>query len=59
MKDYPLNFKIADETAKEFQEIMHKLESDNQTETFELIVKVAYVIITAFGIGKFISYLRK
>ena len=59
MKDYPLNFKVADETAKKFQEIMHKLESDNQTETQEIIIDLAYKMIKNDGIGKLISYLRK
>ena len=59
MKDYPLNFKVADKTAKKFQEIMHKLESDNQTETEEIIIDLAYQIIKNYGIGKLISYLRK
>ena len=59
MKDYPLNFKVDTETSKKFQEIMHKLESDNQTETQEIIIDLAYKMITTEGIGKVISYLRK
>jgi len=59
MKDYPLNFKVEDKTAKKFQEIMHKLESDNQTETQEIIIDLAFKMITNDGIGKVISYLRK
>jgi len=31
MKDNPLNFKVSDKTMREFQEIMNKLDSDNQT----------------------------
>lgn len=59
MKDYPLNFKVETETATKFQEIMHKLESDNQTETQEIIIELAFKMITTEGIGKLISYLRK
>ena len=59
MKDYPLNFKVDTETSKKFQEIMHKLESDNQTVTEEIIIDLAYKMITTEGIGKVISYLRK
>ena len=59
MKDYPLNFKVDTETSKKFQEVMHKLESDNQTETQEIIIDLAYKMITTEGIGKVISYLRK
>jgi len=59
MKDYPLNFKVDTETSKKFQEIMHKLESDNQTETQEILIELAFKMITTEGIGKLISYLRK
>ena len=59
MKDYPLNFKVDTETSKKFQEVMHKLESDNQTETEEIIIDLAYKMIINDGIGKLISYLRK
>ena len=59
MKDSPLNFKVDDTTAKKFQEIMHKLESDNQTETQEIIIDLAYRMIHNEGIGKLISYMRK
>lgn len=59
MKDYPLNFKVDTKTATKFQEIMHKLESDNQTETQEIIIDLAFKMIKSEGIGKLISYLRK
>jgi len=59
MKDYPLNFKVNADTSKKFQEIMHKLESDNQTETQEILIDLAFKMITKEGIGKVISYLRK
>jgi len=59
MKDYPLNFKVDMDVAKKFQEIMQKLESDNQTETQETIIEFAYKMLTTEGIGKLISYLRK
>ncbi|MBD3843816.1 MAG: hypothetical protein IE909_18450 [Campylobacterales bacterium] len=59
MKDHPLNFKVSDATAKKFQEVMNKLESDNQTETQEIIIDLAYTIIKNEGIGKLIGYLRK
>jgi hypothetical protein len=59
MKDHPLNFKVSDATAKKFQEVMHKLDSDNQTETQEIIIELAHAIIKNEGIGKLIGYLRK
>lgn len=59
MKNYPLNFKVEDDMAKKFQEIMHKLDSDNQTETQETIIDLAFNIIEKEGIGKLIAYLRK
>ena len=59
MKDYPLNFKVDSTTSKKFQEVMHKLDSDNQTETQEIIIDLAYKMIENEGIGKLISYLRK
>ena len=59
MKDYPLNFKVDGVTAQKFQEIMHKLESDNQTEVQELIICVVHKILTTDGIGKFLSFLRR
>ncbi len=59
MKDHPLNFKVSDQTAKKFQEIMSKLDSDNQTETQEILISLAHSVIENEGIGKLISYLRK
>ena len=59
MKDSPLNFKVDDSTAKKFQEIMHKLDSDNQTETQEILIDVVHNILEKEGIGKLISYVRK
>lgn len=59
MKDHPLNFKVSDATAKKFQEIMVKIESDNQTETQEIIIELAHSVIKNEGIGKLITYMRK
>ena len=56
MKDHPLNFKVSDKTAKEFQEIMTDLQSDNQTLTQEIMIKVIHKMIKTEGIGKVISY---
>ena len=58
MKDYPLNFKVSDQTAKQFHEIMDKLESDNQTETQESIIYMVHKLIKKEGIGKFMAYMR-
>ena len=56
-KEHPLNFKVSDETAREFQEIMSKLESDNQTETQENIIKLVHKLLKKDGIGKAMAYI--